>query len=309
VVFLLLKFAILDFIEDREFKNLSVSTINQYRNVLGEFQNYCAEEKEVLNVEDVTFNTVRSYLLKLKKINNNPVTINTKIKNLKAFFNYMTKSSYIDEKRNPMNQVEKLKEDTKIEVFNDFHIQQMLSYYQNMKGREHSLYAYRNYTLILLLLGTGIRLGELCNIKWSDVDLIHAKIIIFGKNRIQQSVPITERLIKELSEYKMFCQHYFESELEFVFVNLKNERLTPNAVKNVFKRLKDVMNFKDVRLSAHTFRHTFAHRFLINGGDVFTLQKMLRHSNLKMTEKYLALWGTALKEQNDKFNPLNNLKF
>jgi len=79
------------------------------------------------------------------------------------------------------------------------------------------------------------------------------------------------------------------------FKNLSGQTMTTEAVKNIFKRLKAIMNFNDVRLSAHTFRHTFAHRFLMNGGDVFTLQKMLRHSNLKMTEKYLAIWGTALR--------------
>ena len=71
-------------------------------------------------------------------------------------------------------------------------------------------------------------------------------------------------------------------------------------------KLQEVMNFTDVRLSAHTFRHTFSHRFLMSGGDVFTLQKILRHKNLSMTEKYLALWGTALHEQNEKYNPLND---
>lgn len=183
----------------------------------------------------------------------------------------------------------------------------MLNYYRRLKGREHSFHSYRDHTIILTLLGTGIRLGELCNLTWKDIDLVNGTIIVFGKNRTQASVPITSKLIKELAEYKLFCQQHYLEVSEHVFVNRENEPMTTEAVKNVFKRLKAIMNFKDVRLSAHTFRHTFAHRFLINGGDVFTPQKILRHSNLKMTEKYLAIWGTALKEQNDKYNPLNSL--
>ncbi|WP_429843929.1 tyrosine-type recombinase/integrase [Brevibacillus sp. FIR094] len=61
--------------------------------------------------------------------------------------------------------------------------------------------------------------------------------------------------------------------------------LTPNAIK----RLKEIMNFKGVRLSAHIFRHTFAHRMLMNGFDDFILQKMLRHNNIGTTQRYLAM--------------------
>jgi integrase/recombinase XerD len=304
---MLLKFAIQDFKEDREFQNLSNQTIKTYQIMLGEFQRYCAE-KNVLNVEDITNNTVKSYLLYcMKSKDNNPVTINTKIKNLRAFFNYMVKNEIINEKCNPMLKIEKVKTDTKIEVFSDNHIKQMLGYYRRLKGREHSFYAYRDHTLILTLLGTGVRLGELCSLTWDKVDLVTATIIVYGKNRTQASIPITDKLVKELAEYMVFCQQHFLEKSEHVFINKENEPLTTDAVKNVFKRLKAIMNFKDVRLSAHTFRHTFAHRFLMNGGDVFTLQKMLRHSSLKMTEKYLAIWGTALREQNNKYNPLNSL--
>jgi integrase/recombinase XerD len=306
---MLLKFAIQDFKEDREYLNLSKQTIKTYQIMLGEFQQYFVE-KEILNVEDVTNNNVKSYLLYcMKSKGNNPVTINTKIKNLNAFFNYMVKSEIINEKRNPMLKIEKVKTDTKIEVFSDNHIKQMLGYYRKLKGREHSFYAYRDHTIILTLLGSGIRLGELCNLKWNDVDLIKGTIIVFGKKRTQASIPITHKLVQELAEYKVFCQKSFTELSDHIFVNRENNPLTEDAVKNVFKRLKIIMNFKEVRLSAHTFRHTFAHRFLMNGGDVFTLQKMLRHSSLKMTEKYLAIWGTALREQNEKFNPLNSINF
>jgi integrase/recombinase XerD len=307
VVFLLLKFAIQDFKEDREYQNLSKQTIKTYQIMLGEFQQYCVE-KEILNVEDVTNTTVKSYLLYcMKSKKNSPVTINTKIKNLRAFFNYMVKSEVVNEKRNPMLKIDKAKTETKIEVFNDNHIKQMLGYYRRLKGREHSFHAYRDHTIILTLLGSGIRLGELCNLTWKDVDLVRGTVIVFGKKRTQASIPITHKLIQELAEYKVFCQQIFPELSNHVFINRENTPLTEDAVKNVFKRLKVIMNFKDVRLSAHTFRHTFAHMFLMNGGDVFTLQKMLRHSNLKMTEKYLAIWGTALRDQNDKYNPLNTL--
>ncbi|MED3789988.1 tyrosine-type recombinase/integrase [Peribacillus frigoritolerans] len=306
---MLLKFAIQDFKNDREFKNLSEQTIKNYMIQLNEFQGFCAE-KEILNVEDVSANTVKSYFLYcMKSKKNNPVTVNTKIKNLKAFFNYMVESDIIIEKRNPMSKIEKAKTDIKIDVFSDNHIKQMLNYYRRLKGREHSFYAYRDYTLILTLLGSGMRLGELCNLKWKEVDLVTGTIIVFGKNRTQASIPITDKLVKEFAEYKVFCQQHFPEPTEHVFINKDNKPMTTDAVKNVFKRLKAIMNFKDVRLSAHTFRHTFAHRFLMNGGDVFTLQKMLRHSNLKMTEKYLAIWGTALREQNEKFNPLSSLEY
>ncbi|MBA9088042.1 site-specific recombinase XerD [Fontibacillus solani] len=75
----------------------------------------------------------------------------------------------------------------------------------------------------------------------------------------------------------------------------------------MFKKLKHIMNFKDVRLSCHTFRITFAVKCIQNGIDAFTLMRLLRHTDIAMTNRYVRMFGTALKSQNDKFNPLNEI--
>lgn len=307
VFFMLFKFAIKDFLEDRQFKNVSKYTMYRYQKILEEFQNYIVQD-ELVNIEDVLPNTIKKYLMYCQnEKNNNPTTINTKIRALKTFLNYMVESDIIAEKRNPVQKIGYVKEEIKIEVFSNEQIKQMLGYYRKLKQRDKSFFAYRDYTMIVFLLGTGVRLGELVNLKWKDINFQHDTISVFGKKREQSSIPMTDKLKKELAEYRIFSEQTFGKISDYVFTNADNEQLTPNAVKCVFKRLKDIMNFKDVRLSAHTFRHTFAHRSLMAGMDIFTLQRMLRHSDITMTQRYLSIWGTALKEQNDKFNPLNKI--
>ncbi|RXT14857.1 tyrosine-type recombinase/integrase [Ammoniphilus sp. CFH 90114] len=306
---MLLKFAAKEFLEDREFKNLSKYTLNRYRRILNEFQEYCFD-MEVLNVEDVVPNIIKGYLLYCQKERgNNPTTKNTKLRCLKTFFNFVEESEIISAKRNPVVKVSYAREEVKIEVFTDYQIKQMLAYFRSLKQRDKSFFAYRGYQLLIYLLGTGSRLGETVNLRWKDIDLINGTATVWGKKREQSSIPLTDKLVKDLMEYKYFCQKHFKNDSEYVFVSQTNEQLTPNAIKCLFKRLSKIMNFSDVRLSCHTFRHTFAHRSLMAGMDIFTLQKMLRHSNIEMTQKYLSIWGTALKEQNEKFNPLNSIDF
>jgi len=304
---LLLKFAIKDFKEDREFKNLSPKTIDGYIRTLNEFHNFCVEN-EIVNAEDVTASVVKSYLLYCqKKRKNNPVSINHKLHNLKIFFNYLAEIEVINEKRNPAQKIGFVKEEVKIDVFTDEQVKKMLQYYQRLKYRHQTFWAYRDYTIIITLLSTALRLGELCNLKWQDIDFQNKTITVTGKKRQQSSVPMTDKLKRELIEYKVFCEQQFEDLSDSVFTDRKNQPLSTNGVQCIFKRLKKVMNFKNTRVSAHTFRHYAAVKMIRAGADVFTVQKILRHQNLKMTMRYVNLFGTALAEQNDKYNPLNDL--
>ena len=66
------------------------------------------------------------------------------------------------------------------------------------------------------------------------------------------------------------------------------------------------MNFKDMKVSRHTFKYMYRHRLAMSGISAFAIQKMMRHKNINVTMRYVAMWGNELKEQNDKHNPLNN---
>ncbi|MFI2857550.1 tyrosine-type recombinase/integrase [Paenibacillus sp. JSM ZJ436] len=304
---MLLKFALSEFKSDREYRNVSDRTLAAYMAELDKFHQFCVQN-EIINVEDCTASLVKQYLLAAKERGNNPTTVNSKLHILKIFFNFFeSEMEVFTPKTNPTKRIIFAKEEIKIEVFTDAQIKQMLRYYQSIKYRDKSLYAYRDYFLIIFLLGSACRLGETINLRWSDMDFVNQVITVTGKKRIASSIPMTDKLKREFIEYRMFIEKYFSDMPEYVFTDRNGKQLTDNALKMVFKHLKAIMNFKNVRLSAHTFRHTVAHRMIMAGCDIGTVQKLLRHSNVTMTLKYFALWGTALAEQNEKFNPLNSL--
>lgn len=307
VVFsMLLKFVIQDFYEDREFKNVTPQTMETYKLILNEMLRFF-NENEVLIVEDVSPSHVKQYIIHCKDKGNKPTTTNTKLHRTRAFFNNMVECEVI--KKSPATKVPKAKEDIRIDVFTDYHIKQLLHYYRRI-NRKKPFVAYRDHTNIIVLIGTGIRLSELTTLKWTDLDIGNQTLSLFGKNRKRESIPVTEKVIHELSSYHLYCEQVFGREYlsDYIFTNRYNKEFTPDALKNVFKRLARIMNFKDVRLSAHTFRHTFCQRCIHSGMSTFAIQKLMRHSSIAVTEKYAAMWGNDLKEQNDKYNPLNTVE-
>jgi integrase/recombinase XerD len=304
VVFLLLKFAYQDFLDDRKFKNTTKTNIKNYEMLLGKFVDYCIEN-QVVNVEDITYSHIRQYLLQCQEKGDKPSTINTKLLRIRAFLNYMVECEVI--KNNPAKKVKMQKDDVKIDVFSDEQIRQMLNFYRRIKQREKSYVAYRDYMIIVTILGTGIRRGEVINLQWSDIDFINKSISVFGKSRRKETIPITDKLAKELGGYQIFCKQYWGNLSDYVFVKRDNTQLTDNSLMLMFNYLQKKMNFKDVRVSAHTFRHTFCHRLAMSGMSAFAIQKLMRHQNIAVTMKYVAMWGNELREQNDKYNPLNSL--
>ena len=301
---MLLKFAYEDFIADRRFKNTTEKNIKNYHQLLKPFIEYCIA-KGLNNVADVRYSHIRDYLIECQQKGNQPSTINSKIQRMRAFYNYLLEEKVV--KENIALKVKQQKEDVKIDVLTDEQIYQMLAYYRSLRRREQTYFSYRGYLLILLLLGTRLRRKEVIQLKWTDVDIANLPLSVYGKNRQYETVFLTEKLAKELSIYGAFCKQHFGHDNEYVFLNRDNAPMTDFSISQVFDNLRVKMNFKDVRVSPHTFRHTFCHRLAMSGMSAFAIQKVMRHKSIAVTMRYVAMWGNEMKKENEKHNPLNSL--
>jgi integrase/recombinase XerD len=304
---MIVKFAVKEFLEDREFANRSNYTLTTYRRVLKDFERHCTDQG-VQHVDRINKRIVRGYLSYCRdELGNKPSTTNQKLRILKAFVNYLIAEDLYDADQKPFKNVTFAKEDSRIETFNDKHLRQILRYFDKM-ARHKPFHAYRNRMIVLTALATGVRRGELANLRWSDIDFENSVVAVYGKKRSVASVPITDKMRKELSDYYMYCKTIYDGNpSKYVFCASDKQPIKPESIGTVFKRLRRRFGWTDVRLSVHTIRHTFASRSIKNGMDPITLQRMMRHESLQMTQRYVNMWGTALKDQNDKFNPLNKL--
>jgi len=294
-----------EFLSEKEFENLSENTLKGYKMLFEDFEKHC-EGNGLERIDDLTSRALKGYLNVCKnEKGNNPTSINTKRKQFRAFFNFLQSEGIINE--NPTDNIKRVREDIRIKTFTDDEVKQILSNLRRVKRKEDSFYAIRNYTIFLTLIGTGLRASELTSLTWNNVDLKNRSLKVFGKMRREEPVPLSERLCDELRYWETYCTQTFGKRPHSVFVNSSGKGLTVNGLKCWFKRLAQKMDFPETRCSAHSCRHYFAKTWIQNGGDISTLAKVLRHTSIKTTEKYLQFWGNEVAEDNDKFNPLNKL--
>ena len=129
---------------------------------------------------------------------------------------------------------------------------------------------------------------------------------VMGKGRKERIVPMGSNAQRALQRYLFrYRPKPLHAGIDNVFLTVLGKTLTENSVKLIFSRL--AKKSRVARLHAHLCRHTFATRFLINGGDVFTLQQILGHSTLEMVRRYVTLAANHVAIQHNKFSPLDRL--
>ena len=293
-----------EFIFEIKLRNYSERTIKGYKNNILKFARYMKNEFEIVEIEDITYIHIKSYLNFLKENGLTEVYINTILKNLRSFYKYCFTEGYC---LNIALKVGWLRErKIIIKTFSDNEIRKMMDVY-NYSSYIHA----RNKCIMAILIDTGIRNFELCQLKITDIR--ETVIYIMGKGKKERVVAISPYLKKIMIKYERIREGYLKNNIlhyDNYFLSYRNKPLTIEAVERIVRLCGEKANVnKNIRCSPHTLRHYFAQSQLKNGLDVYSLSRLLGHENVTITKRYLqGLKDKEVLELGVKSSPLMNLK-
>jgi site-specific recombinase XerD len=232
-----------------------------------------------------------------------PATIQGYVRTLKVFFSWVKREGYID--ISIMDGIPIPKAPTRvINTFTSDQIARLIEICHQSNGSK-----YRNLAIILLLLDSGLRVSELTGVNLKDLDLSDGCITVRkGKGNKGRIVPIGSLVNKVLWKYVSFYRPQpLTQKIDNLFLTENGLSLTKSGVQQMLRRFGRHARISGVRCSPHTFRHTFAKNYLLNGGDIFSLQKILGHSSMASVRMYLNLFAVDIKRQHQRFSPVDNM--
>lgn len=164
---------------------------------------------------------------------------------------------------------------------------------------------FRTQVITYVLLDTLIRVCELVDIKRQNIDFKTMCIRLEAadtKTRVGRIVPISTRTAKLLSEYLAETEEF---ESEYVFLTYEGEPMSEATVRDNLRLYGAVAKITNKRVSPHTLRHTGALFYIMNGGDPFSLQRILGHSHMNMVRRYVQMTNMDVQNQHSAHSPLN----
>ena len=164
----------------------------------------------------------------------------------------------------------------------------------------------RDFAIVLVLLDTGIRASELGDVKIKKVYIEERQILVLGKGGKERRLRVSQDTINVIVHYLNWrgCSKLSAYREKYLFLGNSNKKITRHTLRQLCDRLEVRANVANVY--PHKFRHTFAIEFLRNGGNIFTLQKLLGHTTLDMVKRYLAIVQSDIDRDHDKASPVKN---
>ncbi len=274
--------------------NLSVNTINTYKIAYKIFTDFISGDTLVSAISHDTVDDFIMYLRENQNINN--ISVNSYLRNMRVILYYFMECNWMESFRIKMTRVEKKIKET----YTDDELQRLLVKpdINSCSFATYKVWVFENY-----LLGTGNRLSSALNVQIKDIDFENGTILIKkSKNKRQQIIPLSNTLSNILKEY---LEIRGDDPEEYLFCNNYGEQASCRTFQQLVRGYNIKRNVN--KTSCHLFRHTFAKNWILAGGDIFRLQKILGHSDLTVTKEYVQMFGADLQLDFEKFNPLDRL--
>ena len=273
--------------------NYSERTIKSYEQDVQSFHSYLSTLG--LDFEGANPQVIRMYLSKELEGGITKVTCCRRLSGLRSFYAFLVKKHYLNE--NPFLFVGSPKKE--IRYPEALYLEQIETLFKLNRERDDNL-KYRDQAIIELLYASGVRVGELVNIKLSSSDLKNRTIRVFGKGRKERLVMFTKSCQETLLEYLQNSEH--KDPKGSLFLNSQGHQLTTRGVEYIIKEIQSKCGIQ-LGLHPHLFRHTFATHLLEGGADLRVIQELLGHESLNTTQVYTHITEEAMKHQYNFSHP------
>ncbi len=257
----------------------SQNTIREYKSQINQFLNFINKDPKEVVVEDIE--RYKEYIAVEKKYSKQSIYISMKA--LQSFFKFLKLKDFY--------KLQAPKRSRKLPTYlNEKEMSEIL------KTAKENI---RDYTILLTLAYTGLRVSELSSLKIEDIDFyenfVHVKS---GKGDKDRLVAVDKNVVISIKDY-LSKEKRTDG---YLFISQKGSRITPTHVERLVKFYARKAGIKK-KVTPHTIRHTFATTLLRNGADIRFIQQILGHSSIATTQIYTHVDEDALKEVYEKTKP------
>ncbi|GAA0882954.1 MULTISPECIES: tyrosine-type recombinase/integrase [Sphingobacterium] len=261
-------------------KRYSEHTVIAYKHELEMFQSFL--DREGLTVQDIVYRDLRHYFAQMVESGKNASSVNRSMSSMRTYFKFLQREECIA--KNPMTLIKALKTAKKLPVVVEK--EKLVRLLDQMEQEQDGFESCRDYMVMELLFGTGIRLAELLKIKEQDIDFFNKNILILGKRNKERLVPINNLLLKELKNYlQQKATQFVDTNNSLLIVTKEGKPAYAKLIYDIVHRQLTLISTQGKR-SPHILRHTFATALLDNGADLNAIKELLGHAGLAATQVY-----------------------
>jgi len=263
-------------------KRASRHTVLAYRKDLEQFSEFYQLSFEKEDISNADHPEIRAWIVDLVEQNLSPTSINRKIATLRSFYKFLMRSGVIT--KDPTYKLRALKSPKRLPEFVQ---EEAMEKILGEMEYEPTFDGQRDRMVMEFLYLTGVRLSELLELKWRNIDLQSDGVKVFGKRKKERMIPITNRLKKNIISYKKVFDETFpfvDQSDYFIVINNK-EQAYPMKIYRIVKHYLNLFA-QTTKRSPHLLRHTFATHLLNKGADLNAVKDLLGHANLAATQVY-----------------------